>query len=145
METLIHGLSTSSTSIERFASPLNFNPRHPTYFSMYKEDQVFGATENAYSQKWHGSSQANPEYEAADMEKAVRWALVSAQDPAQPSLTAFILPDWGSTGNALHITNGLRTPMFTYSPRSRRQNFGSKHLTTGKLVDFMLATPNGMS
>ena len=57
---------------ERFASPLNFNICFDSYCSMHSEDSLFGATHDAYSHKWQGSSQANPEYEAKDMEKALR-------------------------------------------------------------------------
>jgi hypothetical protein len=46
---------------ETFASPLNFNPNMTCYFSMYAEDALFGANFDAYSMKWTGASQVNPE------------------------------------------------------------------------------------
>ena len=58
-----------SETTERFASPLNFNPNMTCYFSMYAEDALFGANFDAYSRKWTGASQVNPEYEAVAMEK----------------------------------------------------------------------------
>ena len=84
-------------SIERFASPLNFHPGMSTYFTIKQEDSVFGASHDAFSMPWLGASQANPEYEAADMAKAVRWAIMSAATTDEASLTAFILPDWHRT------------------------------------------------
>ncbi len=46
---------------ERFASPLHFNPGLECYFSMYVEDALFGVNFDAYSVKWTGASQLNPE------------------------------------------------------------------------------------
>ena len=43
---------------------------------------------------WLGPSHANPEYEAAQMDKAVRWAIMSAASSAEASLTFFSLPNW---------------------------------------------------
>jgi len=60
-----------SVTTKRFASPLNFNPNMTCYFSMYAEDALFGANFDAYSVKWTGASQVNPEYEAVAMEKAM--------------------------------------------------------------------------
>ena len=37
----------------------------------------------------------SPEYEAVDIDKAVRWAIMSAAEEAP--LTAFILPEWPRT------------------------------------------------
>ena len=64
---------------------------------MYSEHRLFGATYDAYSHRWQGSSQANPEYEAKEMERALRWAIFSAQETNEPILTTFVLPDWAGT------------------------------------------------
>lgn len=56
-----------SMTIERFASPLNFNPIMTCYFSMHAMDALFGANFDAYSVKWTGASQVNLEYEAVAM------------------------------------------------------------------------------
>ena len=71
-----------SVTTERFASPLNFNPNTTCYFSMCAEDALFGANFDAYSVKWTSASQVNPEYEAVAMEKAMRWAILSAEEAA---------------------------------------------------------------
>jgi len=97
MQALRDGLSVTT---ERFASPLNFNPNMKCYFSMYAEDALFGANFETYSVKWTGASQVNPEYEAAAMEKAMRWAILSAEEAAELVLTAFILPWWDDKGSS---------------------------------------------
>ncbi len=67
---------------------------------MYAEDALFGANFDAYSIKWTGGSQVNPEYEAVAMEKAVRRAILSAEEAAEPVLTAFVLPWWDDKGSS---------------------------------------------
>ena len=49
---------------ELFTSPSQFNPMHADYYSMCKEDQLFGANNDAYSSKWTGSSHAHPIHDA---------------------------------------------------------------------------------
>ena len=87
---------------ERFASPLNFNPDMDEYWSMHERDQLFGAHWDAYANKWTGMSEANPEYEDADMEKAVRWALHSALTSELPTGTLLVLPDWTGYSNTAY-------------------------------------------
>ena len=81
-----------SINTERFSSPLNFTPTMQHYYTLYKEDGVFGANHDAFSCAWVGASQCNPEYEHEDMDKAVRWALASAAQTETAALTAFVLP-----------------------------------------------------
>ena len=88
------------TTVERFASPLNYNPTSECYYSRYPEDKLFGANVDAFSCKWQGASQAHPEHEPAAMEKALRWAIYSAEDTSEPTLTAFVLPWWNDTGTS---------------------------------------------
>ena len=77
---------------ERFACPLNFNAAMTSYYSPFPEDRAFGATHDAYSCKWLGTSHAHPEHTSEDMQKAIRWALASAEQKDLPSLTVFTLP-----------------------------------------------------
>jgi len=70
------------------------------YFSMYAEGALFGANFDAYSMKWTGASQVNPEYEVVAMEKAMRWAILSAEEAAEPVLTTFVLPWWDDKGSS---------------------------------------------
>ena len=78
-------------STERFACPLNFNAAMSSYYSPSPEDRAFGATHDAYSCKWLGTSHAHPEHTSEDMQKAIRWALASAEQKNLPSLTVFTL------------------------------------------------------
>ena len=92
---LMGGLIKSlKLTVERFASPLNFCPEMQQYFSAKEDDQAFGAGVDTYSTPWLGASQANPEYEHAEMAKAVRWAIMSAATTQEASMTIFILPEW---------------------------------------------------
>lgn len=65
---------------------------------LYEEDQLFGANYNAYSTKWTGASQATPETGSAAADKAVRWAIASAEQ--SQVLTALTLPWEGPSGTA---------------------------------------------
>ncbi len=67
---------------------------------MYAEDALFGANFDAYSMKWTGASQVNPEYQAVAMEKAMRWAILSAEEATEPVLTTFALPWWHDKGSS---------------------------------------------
>jgi len=67
---------------------------------MYAEDTLFGANFDAYSVKWTGASQVNPEYEAVAMEKVMRWATLSAEEATEPVLTTFVLPWWDDKGSS---------------------------------------------
>ena len=84
---------------ERFASPLNFNPFHAYYWSMYERDSVFDAYWDAFSTRWTGFSEANPEYEDECMYKAAKWAVDSALHTDTPTATLMCLPDWTQTSN----------------------------------------------
>jgi ribonuclease HI len=85
---------------ERFASPLNFNPFLEEYWSVHPEDALFGAHHDAFGCRWTGSSQANAEYEHADLFKAMRWAVHSAAlDPNRATFTLLIHPAWDQRSN----------------------------------------------
>jgi hypothetical protein len=74
-----------------------------TYYSCHERDQVFGATWDAFSVKWSGVSQCNPEsYEHEDMERAVRWALNSALKTTTATLTLCVLPAWDGNSNTAY-------------------------------------------
>ncbi len=78
---------------EWFASPLNRSPHIPRYASAYANDAHFDALHDAYSYKWTGSGQVNPEYEDADMCKAVKWAVASTYEQ-DATLNILVLPDY---------------------------------------------------
>ena len=54
--------------------------------------ELFGANHNAYSTKWTGSSQARPEWNDAETDKASRWAIASTDTPASANSILFVLP-----------------------------------------------------
>jgi ribonuclease HI len=81
---------------EIFASPLNVHPATQSYHSAYARDAVFGATHDAYSAVWTGAVQLNPEYEPADLLKAVKWAQASAASCEEPFFAVGVLPKWTS-------------------------------------------------
>ncbi len=89
MDALVQSLNIHC---EQFASPLNFNPAVKQYYSLHEQDKVFGANKDAYSTKWKGASEAYPLHNAKAMEKAVRWAIFSAEKSMSPTLTTFMLP-----------------------------------------------------
>ena len=86
---------------ELMASPLNVSESTERYCSIYIEDTTFGAEHDAYTFPWVGLNECNPEYEHADMDKAVRWAIGSIlQYPNIPTATLMILPDWRGSATA---------------------------------------------
>ena len=74
---------------------------------------------------WLGASRASPEYEAVDIDKAVRWAIMSAASTEEAPLTAFILPEWPRTALFKNMTD----------PRVH-------HLVTVPKVRFRFKTPD---
>ena len=84
---------TLNIRVERFASPLNFNAEADIYFSSFAEDSLFGAVHDTYSVKFQGcNSHCMPGDDPAEMERAVRWALLSLQGHQIPTVTSFLLP-----------------------------------------------------
>jgi ribonuclease HI len=102
---------------ERYASPLNYNPELQEYCAVHERDQVFGARWDAHKWWWTGSSEANPEYEHADMNAAMRWAVHSAlRDSTIPVLTLLILPAWDERSSTSYLKwlkhcEGVATPL----------------------------------
>ena len=131
--------AVTSFSTELFASPLNVSPSTVEYFSVFTRDQLFGAQLDAYSHQWMGSVELNPEYEAPDMAKALRWALASASTTDTAFLALAILPAWESHPHAselrsnpnIHILSTIPTGTFsfrraTYSPYDTAQTSHAK-------------------
>ena len=55
---------------ERSACPLIFNAAMTSYYSPIPEGRAFGATHDAYSCKWLGTSHAHPEHTSEDMQNS---------------------------------------------------------------------------
>ena len=139
--------SVTSFDTELFASPLNVSSSTLHYCSVFSRDQLFGATLDAYSRQWSGSVELNPEYEAPDMLKAVRWALASAAATASPFLALAILPAWTSHPHAaalrshsgVHLLTTVPTGAFcfrraTYTPYDTAQGSCAKWPVTLALI-----------
>ena len=79
---------------ERFASPMDRNTHSPSYWAAFKQDQLFGANHDAYSAAWTGLSYAHPGSDDKACEKALRWAIASADaaDPSTPVCVVIPLP-----------------------------------------------------
>eukprot|EP00882_Tetradesmus_deserticola_P000535 GHRQ01000587.1.p1 GENE.GHRQ01000587.1~~GHRQ01000587.1.p1 ORF type:complete len:2327 (+),score=302.27 GHRQ01000587.1:5202-12182(+) len=83
---------------ERFASPLNVHAACTKYYSLFKEDRMFGAQGNAYSRKWTGPSIAVPDFDHDAAEQAVKWAVYSAKATSQkPTFTLLFLPSYSDS------------------------------------------------
>ena len=90
-------------STELFASPLNFSGLFPFYWTPYPEDRAFHANCDAFASPWNGFSVANPEYDIATMDRAVRWALLSSSNTSAPTACFFFLPDWSYKTRTTYI------------------------------------------
>ena len=86
--------TTLGTDTEMFASPLNVHSGTLQYCSLFARDALFGATLDAYARPWSGRVEFNPEYEPADMYKAVNAAISSAATSGSPFLGVAVLPNW---------------------------------------------------
>lgn len=77
----------------RFASPLNFNPAMNSYYSIFDQDRVFGATVNVFSTHLKQTQTMNP-----NAWKRQYAGPSSMQSNLKPSLTVFVLPRQTSSG-----------------------------------------------
>jgi hypothetical protein len=83
---------------ERFASPLNAHPACTKYYSLFKDDYMFGAQGNAYSRKWTGASLAVPDFDQHSAQQAVKWAVYSAKcNFKKPTFTLLFLPSYSDS------------------------------------------------
>ena len=87
-------------NVERFANPLdvwratNKNlilTGRDAFYSAVKRDEIFGATHDAYSTRWTGSSIALPPHTQAEALKALKWAINSAKATEEPTLTCLVI------------------------------------------------------
>jgi ribonuclease HI/exonuclease III len=86
---------TGGASIERFATPLTAECQ--LYYSTHPQDKDVGSLGDPYSAPWLGGSVAVPPFEAAELEKAMRWAVASAEIASAaevPSVTYLVMPAW---------------------------------------------------
>ena len=80
-----------STQKHRFSSPLTVPDANSQYWTEHGRDQVFGAQTGTYDHQWTGFSQDLLKADAPSVDKAIRWALWSAQQTHLPT-TVLALP-----------------------------------------------------
>jgi hypothetical protein len=86
---------------EVFASPLNVHMGTKAYCSAFDRDKLVGYVGSAWDYQWTRvggiSLEFNPEYEAPDLKKALKWALASAEATDEPCLALGVYPVWGKS------------------------------------------------
>ncbi|PNH00665.1 hypothetical protein TSOC_013507, partial [Tetrabaena socialis] len=91
-QALIEGMGVQT---ELLATPLNASPNTTCYYAPHEEDQLFGANHDAYSRPFQGISIAHPAPTPTDSERALAWAVASAQavyDSETPCATIVMVP-----------------------------------------------------
>ena len=92
---------------ERFSSPVNAHGGFARRYTYRAGDKSFGAEYDAYSKRFSGSWYMNPEYDAEELTRALRWAIASAADDGGPNLGLAVLPRYAKAGHtALLGTRG---------------------------------------
>jgi hypothetical protein len=79
---------------EKMASPLDYDPQSPHYWSEHPKDKVFGANTNAFSSRLSGFSICHPIYHENIMLLATRHAIYSAAVSTEETATFMLLPSW---------------------------------------------------
>ena len=129
---------------ERFASPLNFNPKMQQYCSIHKRDQIFGAKWDTYKYRWTGSSVHNPEYEDPALNKNMATAIAAAQYTQAPVFGVHILPAWTDSNRTSYMTWLSHYPEnCKHVLQIPRGHFRFQKPTGWELGECMLATPSG--
>jgi hypothetical protein len=79
---------------EKMASPLDYDPTLPHYWSEHPRDKAFGANFNAFSSKSTGFSICHPIYHENTMYLATKHAIYSAALGTEATATFMFLPSW---------------------------------------------------
>ena len=140
----VRGCIGKSVTREMFASPLNVHPQ-TEHWAACGRDSYFGAHLNAYSQPWLGACLVNPEYEDAELAKAVQWALTAATAVA-PTLLVLCLPRWTNKKYFAHLSDApshahllctVPEGRFNFTPASYGESVRKSHHAHFE-VDFWL-------
>ena len=84
------------TIVECFGSPLNLHPETTRFCSEFAADSVFGATHDAFRQRWSGCCYLNPEYTVDCLHRAVCHAVACAKGSPAPFLAVGVMPKWST-------------------------------------------------
>ncbi len=81
---------------EKMASPLDFNPDLPHYWSSHPRDTIFGAFTDCFSSSFSGFSICHPIYDDDVMHLTLRHAIYSTINSPRgiPTATFVLLPCW---------------------------------------------------
>jgi hypothetical protein len=77
---------------EKMASPLEYDPESPHYWSEHPRDKMFGANTNAFSSRISGFSICHPIYHENTMLLTIRHAIYSAAVNTEETATFMLLP-----------------------------------------------------
>jgi hypothetical protein len=77
---------------EKMASPLDYDPKFPHYWSEHPRDKVFEANTNAFSSRFSGFSICHPINHENTMLLATRHAIYSAAVSTEETATFMLLP-----------------------------------------------------
>jgi len=91
---------------ERFSFPLNAHPSIHKHYSYREADAIFGFKYDAYSARFSDPWYMNPEYDAEEIAKFIRWAASSAASDIEPNLGIAIIPKYDKSAH----TAMLRSP-----------------------------------
>jgi hypothetical protein len=114
---------------ERFSSPLNAHPSIHKHYSYREADAIFGFKYDAYSARFSGPWYMNPEYDAEEIVKSVRWAASSAASDTEPNLGIAIIPKYDESAHTAML--GSHPQEYTYSPRYRKASTSSHKIDGG--------------
>lgn len=111
---LVHALHRSASArapsqhykiSELTCNPLTVASAYSIAFSDLPEDSFFGFRHDRYSVPWIGLNVACPPHTHSELDKAMRWAIGSAQRADAhgcPSATYMLLPNWPRSGSSFH-------------------------------------------
>ena len=122
---------------ERFASPLNYNPRMAHYWSVHERDQVFGAKWDTYKYQWTRSSVHNPEDE--DLNQDIGTAVAAARYTDEPVFGVHILPARSDTNRTAYLQ------WLKVYPGNCKHIFDSKNPRHGSRGKYTPGALDGMS
>jgi ribonuclease HI len=99
------GLGSALTITELTCTPLTVVAAGNPAYTDFREDSLLGFATCKYSNPWLGMGVACPHHSHPELDKAMRWAIGSAQKAAAfglASATYMFVPDWRRSGSAFH-------------------------------------------
>ena len=120
---------------ERFSSPMNASTSFRRHYSYRPADAAFGFAYDAYSARFRGSWYMNPEYDAEELYRSMRWARESVRSDAAANLGVAIVPCYRRAAHTkllgtpgVHVLATM-SPGFRFIPQDAWK--GGEDLSTG--------------